>query len=266
MSSLPSRHKLFPFALALTVCANLSNAGAVFQLDARLNVSLSNAGATLSWQALGTTNAPLLTACGTQWHDTGNGVANISKNAEVGPLLFAGDDATNVWVKSVVMVVQCAQGGLNMRETIACGEEIFRLGSKIDGMRNGATTGRPEQGLYSVASWKINTLEGENGVFKAGETALVEFTFSNPLRLSEIAWGADFGRKSWKRGWRGNFKAIIGFSETPSENVLAGTRTYLNTRWQLGLDIPRATPAQITSAQNVGVRMQNLYSTLLLIR
>lgn len=198
---------------------------------------------------------------GKDWVRSHEGGVMNSKGAEAGPLVF--ENAPDVRVKSIVMVVKSA-ATLRMRETLVCGESVLRLAGRPLNEMSGNVQGVIERGgVCEVQSWKIDMADGAD--VEAGKTQLVEVAFKERMKLSEIALGGDWGRTAWRRAWGGGFCEIIAFDEMPSDAVLAGTRNYLNVKWQLGLAAPSEYRFQ-RAAANAGVNTGSVFGTLFMVR
>jgi hypothetical protein len=184
------------------------------------------------------------------------------------PLALAAgeEDDDEPAIQTRVMVVASPHAtNFHSRATLACGEEIFRMGRETSPGKR-----RPERGGYcEILSHRVDSIEG--ATLEADKCSLVEVVFTKPLQMSRLYLGGDPGRREWLRGWGGvgdgGFYEILGFSGIPSPSALAGTRHYLRLKHGLDRDkIPGASASQIAAARADGVFMGNYFGTLLLLR
>ena len=238
-----------------------SEAGVTAQLDALRCVASTETN--IVWQSV---RGGIRVTGDHAWRDTGNGIANVV-GAEAGPLVFEGEAVSNAFVRTVVMVVRgksMGEGGLRMRETLICGESIFRLSGRPLNKVEGNETAKVERGGFcEVACWKVNNVPFAPVV--AGPQ-VIEVTFKKDLRLSEVFLGSDGGRGEWRRAWGGGLCEAIFFDSEPSAEALAGVYSLLNLKWKLGLDVPNITPDTLAAARAEGVDFSHFYGTLLILR
>ncbi|MCL1887788.1 MAG: hypothetical protein FWF96_02820 [Kiritimatiellaeota bacterium] len=247
----------------LLLAAGLVNCPAevVFQLDARKGIATTESN--LVWRSL---QGIPVTAESDEWQRVDDAVVNVA-GAMAGPLMFDAEDAGDAYISSLVMVVRCAPS-LRMRETLVCGEAIFRLGGREVNDADGNTTAEFERGGFcEVASWKIDGVAF--APLEAGKKSIVEVHFSKDLSLVSLGLGSDTGRKAWRRGFgngEAGFMEVIGFSEPPSDGVLAATYHLLARKWELDINIPLSTDAQRAEARASGVNMGSFFATIFMIR
>ena len=235
--------------------------GVVAQLDARHGVA---AGTNFVWRAL--QEGVGLVAENSDWRREGSGaLAGVVNHhgAEAGPLVFDGA-VTGKNVRVVVMLVR-AGDSLRIRETLVCSREIFRLAG-LEAHDAGEGLGVAEferHGTFSVASWKVDGVEGAGLV--AGRTQLVEVTFKQGVEMSRVGLGSDLGRREWKRGFGGAFCELLAFEEVPPEAVMRAVRHYLRLKWRVPLALPPLEPGDVAEGRKHGVRFGSTFATILII-
>ena len=240
----------FLFVLLVGFCQG----GVSFQLDARKGVATTESN--VVWSAL---QGMRVVGERAEWQRVDDGIVNVA-GAEAGALVFEEGEGV---VRSMVMVVRCG-ASLRMRETLICGERVFRLAGRPENEVSGNVVGRFERGGFcEVESWKVDGVEGAE--LEAGRTQLVEVVFPMGLTLSRMGLGSDVGRKEWRRAWGGGFCEVIGFDEVPSDSALAGMRHYLNLKWELGLEMG-STAAERSAASGAGVHLGKVFATLFMVR
>jgi hypothetical protein len=186
--------------------------------------------------------------------------------AMASPFLFATNTAHDAKIQYVMFALETAPS-IRMRETLVCGRRIFRL--------DGAPANDPENtvaefergGWCEVASHKVNGVE--NAPLEASKATLLEVDMGQPLKLRELAVASDFGRREWLRAWGtngGGIHEVIFFTSPPSPDALVAVRRYLDFKWKMNLNMPRPNSTQATAAIIEGVHMNNLFSTLLILR
>ena len=240
----------------------LCHGGVAAQVDSQRNVEVTSTN--IVWQAV---KGGICVTGGSAWKNTGNGVANVV-GAEAEPMMFEGENVSNATVKTVVMVVRTknmGEGGLRMRETLICGESIFRLGGRPMNQVDGNAIGKIERGGFcEVASWQVDAVPSAPLV--AGKAQLVEVTFKNAMPLSEVFLGSDGGREEWRRAWGGAFCEAVFFDAEPSHDTLDGVRSLFNRKWDLGLNVPRITQASLNAARAEGVDFSHYYGTVFMVK
>jgi len=257
--------KLWGAGIVLLVASQMSClAGVVFQLDAKKQNLVSVEGSNVVWQTL---SGMRLVGNTNDWKWANDTIVNVA-GAEAGALRFEDGEG---FVKSVVMVIKCPPEGMRMRETLICGERIFRISGMPENEESGNLTAEVERGGYCEVSWRIDGVEGAK--FEAGKTHLVEVFFSGDgLTLSRMGLGSDTGRVQWRRAWGGDgggnagFSEVVAFSNIPSPDVLAGVKNYLNVKWKLKLNIPSATQSQRDFANMEGVNFGSTFGLILMVK
>ena len=252
----------FIIALGGVAATCLCHGGVAAQVDSQRNVEVTSTN--IVWQAV---KGGIRVTGGAEWKAMAHGVANVV-GAEAGPMVFEGESVSNATVKTVVMVVRTkgmGEGGLRMRETLVCGESIFRLGGRPMNQVDGNAIGKIERGGFcEVTSWQVDAVPSAPLV--AGKAQLVEVTFKNAMPLSEVFLGSDGGREEWRRAWGGAFCEAVFFDAEPSLEALDGVRSLFNLKWGLGLNVPRITQASLNAARAEGVNFSHYYGSILLVR
>jgi len=240
----------------------------VFQFEAQKNVAAT--GSNLVWTSIGrrdSANLPQLVADATEWQAVKeNGFAGVANaaGASAGPLRFAdGTTDTNTVVRHIVAVVRCAPA-LRGRETLFCGEILYRTSGRPHNNPEGNAVAYLDTSRFCEVAWKIDGVEG--APLLAGMTHLLEIEFSRDVTLHTLGIGSDTGRREWLRGWGGAFHEFLGFSETPPMDARLAVNHYLNLKWKLGLDLPRASTGQVQSARELGAHFGPYFGSLLIVR
>ena len=250
------------FMMSFFALAGMCHGSVVFQLDARKNVSVSTDGSNVVWTAL---QGMRVAGAKDEWGKVGDGVSNV-KGALAGPLVFAeGSVDGDAVMKSAVLVVRTAPS-LRARETLFCGELVFRLAGEPENKSDGNLAAGFEQdgNVNNLALWRVDGVEGAG--LESGRVQLVEVVFGRGMKLSEVALGSDWGRREWRRAFGGALCEVVVFDDEPSESVLTATRHYLNLKWSLGLELPKSTASQRSEAGAQGVNLGSIFATIFMVK